>query len=109
MTEHSLLARIRVDPRVMGGKPVIAGTRLTVAFVLGLLAQGATVEDVLADYEHLTPEDLRACFLFAARSLEGMALLPPSRPSPDSHMLDDAVHRPVGAEELEIGPRDIEV
>lgn len=76
MTDQKLLAHISVDPRVMDGKPVIASTRLTVAYVLGLLAHGATVEEVLAEYEHLTPEDLRACFLFAARTLGEVAFLP---------------------------------
>lgn len=60
----------------MAGRPAIAGTRLTVAYVLGLLGQGATVEDVLAEYDPLTPEDVRACFLFAARSLGEAAFLP---------------------------------
>jgi uncharacterized protein (DUF433 family) len=43
MTEEELLARIAVDPRVMTGKPVIRGTRLTVEHILSLLASGATV------------------------------------------------------------------
>jgi uncharacterized protein (DUF433 family) len=76
MTDQKLLARISVDPRVMDGKPVIADTRLTVAYVLGLLAHGATVEEVLAEYEQLTPEDIRACFLFATRTLGEVAFLP---------------------------------
>ena len=44
MTDQKLLAHISVDPRVMDGKPVIAGTRLTVAYVLGVLAHGASIE-----------------------------------------------------------------
>ena len=75
MTDQ-LLARISVDPRIMVGKPVIAGTRLTVEYILGLFAHGATIEDVLDEYEHLTVEDIQACFLFASKSLEQVALLP---------------------------------
>ena len=75
MTEQ-LLARISINPRIMVGKPVIAGTRLTVEYVLGLFAHGATIEDVLEEYEHLTVEDIQACFLFASKSLEQTAFLP---------------------------------
>jgi uncharacterized protein (DUF433 family) len=69
MTEQQLLERISVDSRVMVGKPVIAGTRLTVAYILGLLAHGATPEQILTDYEHLTLEDIQACFLYASKLL----------------------------------------
>ena len=65
MNNETLLERMAVNPKVMVGKPVIKGTRLTVEYVLNLLAQGATIEDVLDEYEGLTREDIRACFLFA--------------------------------------------
>jgi uncharacterized protein (DUF433 family) len=52
----------------MTGKPVIKGTRLTVAYVLNLLAHGATEEEILEEYSRLTREDIRACLLFSARS-----------------------------------------
>ena len=76
MTEQQLLERIVVDPDVMVGKPVIAGTRLTVEYVLGLLAHGATQDEILAEYDGLAPEDIQACFLFASKSLEQTAILP---------------------------------
>jgi uncharacterized protein (DUF433 family) len=76
MIEEQLLARISVDPRVMVGKPVITGTRLTVEYILGLFAHGATTEEVLEEYDHLTIEDIQACFLFASKSLEQTAFLP---------------------------------
>jgi uncharacterized protein (DUF433 family) len=69
MTDQKLLERITLDPQVMVGKPVIRGTRLTVDYMLGLLAHGATYEEVLSEYDGLEPEDLRACLLFASRSL----------------------------------------
>jgi uncharacterized protein (DUF433 family) len=62
------LERITLDPEVMTGKPVIKGTRLTVAYVLNLLAHGATEEEILEEYSRLTREDIRACLLFSARS-----------------------------------------
>jgi len=76
MTDERLLERISVDPRVMVGKPVIAGTRLTVAYILGLLAHGATPEEILSEYVHLSLEDIQACFLFASKLLETVAFLP---------------------------------
>ncbi len=76
MEEQKLLERIVIDSRVMVGKPVIRGTRLTVAYILNLLAHGATVEEILEEYEGLTEEDIRACLLFATRSLGEVAFMP---------------------------------
>ena len=71
-----LLKRISVNPKVMVGKPVIRGTRLTVEFILGLLAQGDTIEDILAEYPDLVKEDIQACLLFASRSLQNVDFMP---------------------------------
>jgi uncharacterized protein (DUF433 family) len=76
MNDEELLARITVDPKVMAGKPVIKGTRLTVDFVLNLLAHGATAEDITQEYEGLKEEDIKACFLFATRALEDASFVP---------------------------------
>jgi uncharacterized protein (DUF433 family) len=76
MTEQQLLERITLNPEVMVGKPVIKGTRLTVEYILGLLAQGATPEEILEEYDGLTPEDLQACFLFATKSLSETEIMP---------------------------------
>jgi uncharacterized protein (DUF433 family) len=76
MNSQVILARITVDPRVMVGKPVIAGTRLTVDYILNLLGQGATVAEILAEYEGLTESDIQACLLFAARSLASTSFMP---------------------------------
>lgn len=76
MNEQELLMRIALDPKIMGGKPVVKGTRLTVEYILGLLAQGATSTEILEEYEGLTAEDLRACFLFATKSLSETAFMP---------------------------------
>ena len=76
MNETQLLQRIKVDPKVMVGKPVIKGTRLTVDFVLGLLAHGASIEEILQEYEGLTLDDIRACLLFAKKSLESTTFMP---------------------------------
>ena len=76
MDDQQLLNRITLNPKVMVGKPVIKGTRLTVEYILNLLAHGATVENILEEYEGLSQEDIQACFLFATRSLEGTSFMP---------------------------------
>ncbi len=76
MTDEQLLDRIAVDSRVMVGKPVIKGTRLTVESILNLLAHGATVEEILAEYDGLVREDIQSCLLFATRSLETVSFMP---------------------------------
>ena len=63
MDDQQLLDRISVDPRVMAGKPVIRGTRLTVEYVLNLLAHGTTADEVLAEYDGLAREDIQACVM----------------------------------------------
>lgn len=76
MADQELLARIILDPKVMVGKPVIRGTRLTVDFILGLLAHGETVEAILEEYGGLEREDVQACLLFASRSLASTDFAP---------------------------------
>lgn len=76
MKDQQLLERITLNPKVMVGKPVIKGTRLTVEYILGLLAHGASESDILAEYEGLTKEDIQACILFAARLLEDADFMP---------------------------------
>lgn len=76
MTEQQLLERITLDPKVMVGKPVIKGTRLTVEYILNLLAHGATVTEIQEEYKGLTLEDIQACLLFATKSLADMSFMP---------------------------------
>lgn len=51
MTDQELLRRIATNPKVMVGKPVIGGTRLSVEYILNLLAHGTTVAEILEEYE----------------------------------------------------------
>lgn len=76
MTEQQLLGRITLNPKVMVGKLVIKGTRLTVEYILGLLAHGASITEILEEYEGLTQEDIQACFLFATKALETTTFMP---------------------------------
>jgi len=61
-----LAERIEVNPNVMVGKPVIRGTRVPVELILRRISEGATEDDLLASYPHLTREDIRAAVAFAA-------------------------------------------
>lgn len=76
MTEKQMLERITVNPNVMVGKPVIKGTRLTVEYIVGLLAHGATFEEIMEEYDGIAVEDIQACLLFATKSLESTAFMP---------------------------------
>ncbi len=76
MNEQGLLQRIACDSRVVVGKPVIKGTRLTVEYVLNLLAHDSTVEEILDEYDGLTREDIQACLLFASQSLGSTTFMP---------------------------------
>jgi len=58
--------RITVDPEVLVGKPIVKGTRISVEFVLDLLGRGWTIEQILREYDHLTPEDIQACLAYAS-------------------------------------------
>ena len=61
--------RIVVNPKIMGGKPVIKGTRIPVYFILELIANGWSIDDILKEYPHLTREDVLATVRYAARVL----------------------------------------
>ncbi|MDQ7052578.1 MAG: DUF433 domain-containing protein [candidate division KSB1 bacterium] len=76
MQEQRLLERIILDPKIMVGKPVIKGTRLTVEYILNLLAHGATVEEILEEYPGVSREDIQACLLFATKSLANTSFMP---------------------------------
>lgn len=76
MTERELLERITMNPGVMTGKPVIKGTRLTVEYILNLLAHGATAPEIISEYKGLTTDDIQACILFASKALEDTVFMP---------------------------------
>lgn len=64
------MGRIITNREILGGKPVIKGTRISVEFVLELLSSGVTEDEILQDYPHLTKEDIRACLEYAAHALK---------------------------------------
>jgi len=76
MSDDELLTRISIDPKVMVGKPVIKGTRLTVEYIVRRLAKGSGIPDLLDEYKGLQSEDIQACLVYAARNLSASEVLP---------------------------------
>jgi uncharacterized protein (DUF433 family) len=70
--------RIHVDPAVLVGKPVIKGTRLSVEFIVGLLAQGWSEAEVLRNYPGITIDDIRACLAYAHEVISEWQVYPAS-------------------------------
>jgi uncharacterized protein (DUF433 family) len=68
--------RIVVDPEILVGKPIIKGTRLAVAFLVSLIAEGWTPEEVLRNYPQLTAEDISAALQYAVEVLDGQQVYP---------------------------------
>ncbi|HZD90092.1 MAG TPA: DUF433 domain-containing protein [Pseudolabrys sp.] len=69
-------ARIVVDPAVLAGKPVVRGTRLSVDFIIGLMADGWSESDILQNYPGLTHEDIAACLSYARDVLTSEKVYP---------------------------------
>jgi uncharacterized protein (DUF433 family) len=68
--------RIEINPKIMLGKPVIRGTRITVELILRKLGEGATPGDLLDAYPHLTAGDIQAAMTYAADALAHEEILP---------------------------------
>jgi uncharacterized protein (DUF433 family) len=68
--------RIEIDLKIMLGKPVIRGTRVTVEFLLRKMAEGATEADLLDAYPHLTQADIKAAIAYAAETVAQKQTLP---------------------------------
>lgn len=71
-----MLKRIVINSKIMVGKPIIKGTRLTVEYILGRLAHGSTPEVIVHEYDGLTRDDIQACLLFATKSLKNTDFMP---------------------------------
>ena len=67
----NLLERITARPDIFGGKPIIRDMRISVEHILGMLASGDTTETILSEYPFLEADDIRACLLYAHRSMAG--------------------------------------
>jgi len=60
-------AKIISDPKILGGKPVIAGTRISVELIMNFLAAGMSIDDILAEYKELTKTEVLAAISYAAK------------------------------------------
>lgn len=67
MKDEELLKRITFNPAIFSGKPIIRGMRIAVEHILGMLAAGSTVEELLEGYPFLEKEDIQACLVYAHR------------------------------------------
>ncbi|MCB0000873.1 MAG: DUF433 domain-containing protein [Anaerolineales bacterium] len=70
--------RIIIDPTILVGKPVIKGTRLSVQFLVGLLAEGWSNEDLLRNYPQLDLADIQAALHYASETLDRVRVIPMS-------------------------------
>jgi uncharacterized protein (DUF433 family) len=70
---------IEINPKIMVGKPVIKGTRITVELILEKLAAGETIDDILKSYQHLNREQILACLEYAHKSLSADFIFPLAR------------------------------
>ena len=67
MNDNELLQRITFNPGIFNGKPIIRGRRIAVEHILGMIAEGSTVEEILEGYPFLEKEDIQACMIYAHR------------------------------------------
>ncbi len=64
------MVRIIADPEILGGKPIVEGTRLSVEHILGLLASGMSNQEIIEDYPDLSEGSIRAVLSYAVRALQ---------------------------------------
>jgi len=69
-------SRVTLNPEIIVGKPVVAGTRIAVEFVIGLLADGWSEADILSNYPQLTHDDVMACLSYAREALGSEKVFP---------------------------------
>ena len=62
--------RIIIDEKILAGKPIIKGTRISVEFILELLSSGMNVQEIIKEYPHLKKEDILAALTYAAKVLK---------------------------------------
>ncbi len=67
VNEDKLLERITFDPKIFNGKPIIRGKRIAVEHILGMIAEGSTIDELLEGYPFLEKDDIRACLSYAHR------------------------------------------
>ena len=67
---------ITINPRIAQGKPIISGTRISVEFILELLASGMTIEEILKEYSHLKKKNVLEAVAYAKKSMKHEEIIP---------------------------------
>ena len=75
----NMVSKIIVDPKILDGKPIIEGTRISVEFVLELLSSGMSIEDITNEYPHLKKDDILAVLDYATRALRHEEVYPSAK------------------------------
>jgi uncharacterized protein (DUF433 family) len=70
------MERVVINPKILSGKPIIKGTRISVEFILELLSSGMTVEEIIQEYPHLKKEDILAALHYATKVLRHEEVYP---------------------------------
>ena len=71
-----IMKRIEINPKILAGKPIIAGTRISVELIVKLVAQGWKEKDIIKEYPVLKKEDVRAALLYAEKIIEEEEVYP---------------------------------
>ena len=71
-----MMDRIEINPKILVGKPIIAGTRISVELIVKLIAQGWKEEDIIKEYPVLKKEDIRAALFYVERVIEEEEVYP---------------------------------
>jgi len=72
--EH-IYSYITYDPQILNGKPIISGTRISVEFIMELIASGASIDDIVKEYPALPVEGIREAVVYAASSVKNEILI----------------------------------
>lgn len=72
--------RIVFDPKILAGKPIIKGTRISVEFILELLSSGMSIDEIIKEYPHLKSEDVFAAIEYAANTIKHEDIIFPVAP-----------------------------
>lgn len=72
------MSRIVFNPKILNGKAVIKGTRISVEFIIELLSSGMSIEEILKEYPHLKKEDILAALDYATKTIKQEEIIPPS-------------------------------
>ncbi len=71
------MSRITFNPNILGGKPIILGTRISVEFILELISSGMSIDDILKDYKHLKRDDILDSLDYASKVIKREEVISP--------------------------------